>query len=111
MTTDYQYTIPNSNCHGVSLKIQNSGDIVNGIYSAVGVFVDNGDGTRYPLLTAGKQELVDIPAYSVIYIEQKFQVPILFRENCRIIVDSTDLPNTCTLTPTFLLEVKGDGVV
>lgn len=106
MTTGYQYTIPNSMCHGVALRIQNNGSIVNGIYSGVGVFVDNGDGSRYPLITAGKDQLVDIPANSVIYVYEHFPTPLLFRENCRIVVDSTDLPNTCILTPEFLLEVE-----
>ena len=102
----YEYTIPNSKCHGVSLRIQNLGDIVNGIYSNVGIFVDNGDGKLYPLITAGKDQLVDIPAYSIINIYEHFPTPWLFRENCRIVVDSTDLPTTCILTPQFLLEVE-----
>ena len=103
--TGYQYTIPNSLCHGVALKIQNNGDIVNGIQSNVGIFVDNGDGNLYPLITAGKDQLVDIPANSVINVYEHFPTPLLFRENCRIVVDSTDLPTTCILTPLFLLEV------
>lgn len=104
--TGYEYTIPNSPCHGVALRIQNLGDIVNGIYSGVGVFVDNGDGVRYPLITAGKDQLVDIPANSVIYVYEHFPTPLFFRENCRIVVDSTALPTTCVLTPEFLLEVE-----
>ena len=104
--TGYEYTIPNSPCHGVALRIQNLGEIVNGIYSNVGVFVSNSDGTRYPLITAGKDQLVDIPANSIINIFEHFPTPLLFRENCRIIVDSTDLPDTCVLTPLFLLEVE-----
>ena len=104
--TGYDYTIPNSPCHGVSLRIQNTDTIVNGIYSNVGIFVDNGDGNLYPLITAGKDQLVDIPANSVINVYEHFPTPLLFRENCRIVVDSTDLPTTCILTPMFLLEVE-----
>lgn len=106
----YEYTIPNSPCHGVALQIKNLGNIVNGIYSNVGVFVSNSDGTRYPLITAGKDQLVDIPANSVINVFEHFPTPLYFRENCRIIVDSTDLPNTCILTPMFLLEVEDDNL-
>ena len=104
--TGYAYTIPNSKCHGVALRIQNMGDIVNGIYSNVGIFVSMGDGTLYPLITAGKDQLVDIPANSIINVYEHFPTPLHFRENCRIIVDSTDLPDTCILTPEFLLEVE-----
>lgn len=107
--TGYQYTIPNSMVHGVSLRIQNTSTIVNGIYSNVGVFVDNGDGILYPLITAGKDQLVDIPAYSIINVYEHFPTPLKFRENCRIVVDSTDLPSTCILTPSFLLEVEDDN--
>ncbi len=107
--TSYNYTIPNSASHGVMLRIQNTDTIVNGIYSGAGVFVDNGDGVPYPLITAGKDQLVDIPANSVIYVYEHFPTPLKFRENCRIIVDSTSLPTTCILTPSFLLEVEDDN--
>lgn len=107
--TGYQYTIPNSMVHGVSLRIQNTSTIVNGIYSNVGVFVDNGDGILYPLITAGKDQLVDIPANSIINVYEHFPTPLKFRENCRIVVDSTDLPTTCILIPSFLLEVEDDN--
>lgn len=108
--TGYSYTIPNSLVHGVALRIHNTSTIVNGIYSGVGIFIDNGDGVPYPLITAGKDQLVDIPANSVIYVYEHFPTPLRFRENVRIVVDSTDLPNTCIMTPEFMLEVEDEVI-
>ena len=105
MMAEYSYTIPNSLCHGVALKIHNLGELVNGAYTGVGIFVDNGDGARYPLITLGKQGLIDLPANAVVYAYEHFPTPLLFRENVRIVVDSTELPTTVLLTPEFLLEV------
>lgn len=105
--TSYEYTIPDTPVHGISLKIQNTSTIVNGIYSNAGVFIDDGT-CRYPLITAGKSDLVDIPEYSTITIAEHFPTPLLFRQNCRIVVDSTDIPTTCIMTPIFLVEVEQD---
>ena len=103
---NYSYTIPNANVHGVSLKITNEGDIVNGIYSGAGVFVDNGDGNLYPLITVGKEDLTTIPANSVIYVHEQLHTPIRLRENVRVVVDSTAIPTTCKMKPVFLLEME-----
>lgn len=103
--TSYEYTIPNAPVYGCALQIQNTGDIVNGIYSGAGVFVDDGV-TRFPLITAGKDQLVDIPANSTIQIYEHYITPLLFRQNCRIVVDSTDIPTQCIMTPIFLLEME-----
>lgn len=103
----YSMTVPDAEVHGVSLKIVNGGAAVNGIYSAVGVFVDNGNGDIFPLITVGKQDLVNLPANSTVYIYEHYVTPMQFRENVRIVVDSTDLPDTCILQPVFLLGVEG----
>lgn len=102
--TSYQYPPPNARIHGAALKITNTSTIVNGIYSGSGIFLDDGE-NRFPLITAGKEDLVTIPEYSTIYLYQYFDTPILLRENVRIVVDSTSLPNTCVLQPSFLLEM------
>ena len=102
---NYMLPVPNAKIHGVALRIdsENLTDL-SGVYSAVGVFVDHGDNVRFPLVTVGKEDVTTIPALSTIYIYAQFHTPIYFEENCRVIVDTTSLPNTCKLTPRFLLE-------
>lgn len=103
--TAYEYTVPNTEVAGLALKIQNTGSIVNGIYSGSGVFLSDGT-TMFPLITAGKDEIVDIPGNSVIYMYELFPVKMRFRENMRLVVESTSLPDTCIMTPILLVEME-----
>lgn len=103
--TGYSYPAPDGVIYGAALTITNTSTIVNGIYSGAGIFLDDGE-NRFPLITAGKEEMVTIPAYSTIHLYQYFDSPLLLRQNVRVVVDSTSLPSTCVLQPSFLLELE-----
>lgn len=109
--------------YGASLKIQNgSTQDVTGIWGDAGIYLTfggaGGDGSpeqEFPLVTAANNGIVTIPAASTVWIYNYLPAPIKPQQQCRIAVDSTSLPNTCTLTPVIHVgmwqnEVKGTVV-
>lgn len=109
--------------YGASLAIQNN-DVadVSGIYGDVGIFLtfggQGGDGSKeqeFPLVTAAQNGVASIPAGSTVWISNYLPAPIKPHQQCRLMIDSTSLPKTCTLRPVVHLgmwqnEVKGSVV-
>ena len=106
----YYYPVPNGIIYGSALRIQNNSDkAVEGVYSDCGIFLTYNDGGEFPLITASKDDVLTIPANSVVWIHQTEPQPYKPVQQCRIAIDSTSLPDTCLLTPYIKLGVAVVG--
>ena len=106
----YHYPVPNGPIYGATLKIENKSDEdVTGIYPDSGIFIsyDDGSGVVDPIATIGDR--VEIPAHATIFISEKLPQPMQVQRQCRIVIDSTSLPNTCELTASLLVGVAKVG--
>lgn len=108
--TRFYYPTPNGVIYGAALKIQNLSDEgVEGVYSDCGIFLTYNDGGEFPLITASQDDVVTIPANSVVWIHSTEPMPFKPVQQCRIAIDSTSLPDTCLLTPFIKLGVVANG--
>lgn len=106
----YFYNVPNGVLYGAALKITNNSDTeVSGVYSDCGIFLTYNDGGEFPLITAAKDDVVTIPANSTVWIHATEPTPWKPVQQCRLAIDSTSLPDTCTLTPYIKLGVVAQG--
>lgn len=109
--TKYYYAVPNGAIYGASLKMQNlAGEDVSGIYGDAGIFLEfDQNGGTFPLCTCSKDDVTTIPANSIVFLDETFHMPINPQRSCRIVIDTTSIPDTVEVTATLLVAAAARG--